>query len=240
MHTLTALVTSATIVVLATSAFPFHDDHVKGVGEPVKKSLVVQPFHGIEVNGSMDVEIVRADVQAVEVEAQANIAELLTTEVKNGTWIVSTSKSYSTDKPFIIRIRVPSIDLVHVNGSGDVKSVDVFEVPKLDLAIAGSGDIMFAAKASSVRAAIDGSGDIRMRGSCTVLSAAIAGSGDVNASQLSATDLRVAIAGSGDVSASASGAVDVAIAGSGDVVLTQKPASINERIAGSGEVRIAK
>ncbi|MBK6829994.1 MAG: DUF2807 domain-containing protein [Flavobacteriales bacterium] len=240
MRTLIALAASAVIVVLATSACVLNHDHVKGVGEPIKKPLAVEPFHGIEVNGSMDVEIVTADVQAVEVEAQANIAELLTTVVKNGTWIVSTSKSYSTDKPFTIRIRVPSMDLVHINGSGDVKSTDIFEAEKVDLAISGSGGIQFAVKATSVRAAIDGSGDIRMTGSCSKLSAAIAGSGDVKASELVTADLSVDIAGSGDVSANASGAVNVAIAGSGDVVLMKKPASIKESIAGSGEVRIAK
>ncbi len=240
MRTLIALAASAVIIVLATSACMLDHDHVKGVGEPIKKALTVEPFHGIEVNGSMDVEIVKADVQAVEVEAQANIAELLTTDVKSGVWIVSTSKSYSTDKPFIIRIRVPSMDLVHINGSGDVKSADEFDVAKVDLAISGSGDIQFAAKATSMRAAIDGSGDIRMTGSCSKLSAAIAGSGDVKASELVTADLSVDIAGSGDVSANASGAVNVAIAGSGDVVLMKKPASIKESIAGSGEVRMAK
>ena len=240
MRTIITLATSAAIAVLAVAAIPFQRDQVKGVGEPIKKILLVAPFHGIEVNGSMDVEIARADVQAVEVEAQANIAELLKTEVKNGTWIISTSEGYSTDKPFIIRIRVPSLDMVHINGSGDVKSADVFEAEKIDLAISGSGDIVFATKASTVRTAIDGSGDIRITGSCTRLNAAIAGSGDVKASELRTIDLHVDIAGSGDLSANASGAVDVSIAGSGDVVLASKPASVNEHIAGSGSVRVGK
>jgi len=240
MRTPVLITASALIALVAMAARPIYHDTVKGIGDPIKKALSVDPFHGIEVNGSMDVEIVKADVQAVEVEAQANIAVLLTTEVKNGAWIISTSKSYSTDKPFIIRVRVPSMDKVHINGSGDVKSADAFEADKVDLAIAGSGDITFVAKASTVRAAIDGSGDIRVSGSCTKLNAAIAGSGDVKAAELRTTDLHVDIAGSGDVSANASGAVEVSIAGSGDVVLASKPASVNERIAGSGSVRVGK
>lgn len=240
MRTFILLAAAAVIAVFATAAFPLHYDHVKGAGDVIKKSVTVGAFHGIEVNGSMDVRIVKAAQQAVEVEAQANIAELLTTEVRNGTWVIATSKSYSTDKPFIIHVHAPSIDKVHINGSGDARSGDVFEVEKADLAIAGSGDITFAVKASSVRAAIDGSGDIRVTGACSKLIAAVAGSGDVKASELVTTDLSVDIAGSGNVSANASGQVDVAIAGSGDVVLAKKPASIKERIAGSGGVRVAR
>ena len=75
---------------------------MKGTGETVKKSLTVAPIHGIEITGSLDVELTQAPAQSVEVEGQANVAELVQTTVTDGIWKINTSKCYSTDKPFTI------------------------------------------------------------------------------------------------------------------------------------------
>ncbi|HRH38454.1 MAG TPA: head GIN domain-containing protein [Flavobacteriales bacterium] len=220
------------------AAIPFTCDHVKGSGEVVKKQITVAAFHGIIVNGSMDVEIVRSDVQSVEVEAQANIAELITTEVHDGVWAIETSKDYSTDKAFTIRIHVPSMDKVHINGSGDVKSATSFKAERVDLGISGSGDITFVAEASSVYVTIEGSGDIRVSGTSERLNASTEVRGDVNASGLTVKEVDARIEGSGDIKANASDNVQANIAGSGDVVLMRNPASMKNHIAGSGEVRV--
>src|SRR6187402_86277 len=84
-------------------------DCTKGVGEVVKKSLSVDAFHGIALEGSMDVILTQGAVRSVEVEAQANLIELLETTVKNGVWSIETKDGYTTDKRFIIHITAPVI-----------------------------------------------------------------------------------------------------------------------------------
>lgn len=212
-------------------------DCVKGVGEVVKKSLTVEALHGIALEGSMDVVLTQGAVQSVEVEAQANLIELLETDVKNGIWTIETKDGFTTNKPFIVHITVPMIDEVSVDGSGDVTCNGTFRSEDMRLAIAGSGNITLNFESKEASAAIAGSGDMTLTGTCTKLSVAVAGSGDVNARALKAADASVDIAGSGDVTLDASQSLEASIAGSGDVSYKGSPAHISRNVMGSGEVR---
>ena len=224
-------------VALFSVAFAAQADCVKGTGEVVKKSLSVDAFHGIALEGSMDVIFTQGATQAVEVEAQANLIELLETEVSNGIWNLDTRDGYTTNKPFIVHITVPVIDVVRLDGSGDITTNGTFTSDAMELAIAGSGNISIAFNSKKSKVSIDGSGDVTLSGSTDVLNISIAGSGDVNAKALKASDATVDIAGSGDVTLDASQSLEASIAGSGDVSYKGTPARINRNVMGSGEVR---
>jgi hypothetical protein len=226
---------------LAVSLFSFalaaQADCVKGVGAVVKKPLTVDAFHGINLEGSMDVVLTQGATQSVEVEAQANLIELIETKVVNGVWEISTKDGYSTYKAFTVRITVPVIDKVQVDGSGDVTSNGTFSSDAMELYLAGSGNITIAFNSKKTEASIDGSGDMVLSGSTTTLAVAIAGSGDVDAKGLKAADATVSIEGSGDVVLDASQSLEASIAGSGDISYRGAPARISRNVMGSGEVR---
>ncbi|MBK9175160.1 MAG: DUF2807 domain-containing protein [Flavobacteriales bacterium] len=212
--------------------------HVTGSGEVIRRTLPVADFHGFVLAGSMNVHLVRAEERKVEVEAQANIADLVTTTVKDGIWLIDTKENYRTNKPFIIHIHAPVIDRVHVDGSGDVKGTGSFIGERMKLGIAGSGSIHLAFEAREADADISGSGSIHISGSCGAIDADIAGSGDINAAKLQCTDAEIDVAGSGSATIDATGSVQASIAGSGNVVLMRKPAALKKSIDGSGSVSV--
>lgn len=212
-------------------------DCIKGVGEVVKKSLSVDAFHGVNLEGSMDVVLTQGATQAVEVEAQANLIELIETKVVNGIWEITMKDRYSTDKTFTVHITAPVIDQVHVDGSGDVTSNGTFISGAMELAVAGSGNITIAFNSKKVDADIAGSGDMVLSGTADKLKVSVAGSGDVDARNLKTADAVVNIAGSGDVVLDASQSVEASIAGSGDVSYSGAPARISRNVMGSGDVR---
>ena len=122
MFTTRTLLASALVI----AAFNTQADCVKGIGEVVRKPLTVDALHGISVEGSMDVVLTPGPVQSVEVEAQANLNELLENRVVNGVWEIRTKDGYSTDKTFTVHITAPVIDRVTVDGSGNVTSKGTF------------------------------------------------------------------------------------------------------------------
>lgn len=231
--------TLLTISALAASILSFCApcDQVKGTGAVVKKTLNVAAFHGIEVEGSIDVVLTQAAAQKVEVEAQANLIELVTVEVSKGIWTITTKQGYSTDKPFTVHISVPMIDQVSISGSGDVKSESTFAADKVQLLIAGSGDIVMAFNAKTVKAEVQGSGDIKLNGSTQAFAASVEGSGDINAKNMTAETAAVSTSGSGDITVNATGTLTASIEGSGDVLYKGHPTNVIHNVAGSGEVR---
>jgi DUF4097 and DUF4098 domain-containing protein YvlB len=224
-----------TLFFLASSAFAW--DHVQGAGNVVRKPLAVQAFHGVRVEGALDVVITPASVQQVEVEAQENLVGLLTTSVQGGVWTIATSKGYSTNKPFVVHIRVPVIDVVELDGSGNVKADGSFTAGAVKLLVNGSGDIDMAFAASSVDVQLQGSGDVNLAGTSAQVSVAVAGSGDINARNLRAESVQASVSGSGDITVHASKRLKAVIAGSGDITYSGDPATVDTSMDGSGEVR---
>lgn len=229
----TALLT--TLFFLASSAFAW--DHVQGAGNVVRKPLTVQAFHGIRVEGALDVVITPASVQQVEVEAQENLVGLVTTSVQGGVWTIATSKGYSTNKPFVVHIRVPVIDVVEVEGSGDVKADGSFTAGEVKLGVQGSGDLDLAFTASRIDVRVQGSGDVKLVGSCVELRAEVSGSGDIQARGLKAESVRATTAGSGNMVVYSTKRLNAAISGSGDITYAGDPATVDTSVDGSGEVR---
>ena len=208
-----------------------------GNGEVEKRGLEIQPFHGIVVEGSMDVQLTKADVQQVTVEGQANLIDKLNKEVRDGLWHIGIDDCYRTNKPFVVHIAIPTVDRVIVEGSGEVKGSEPFSVDDLVVEVRGSGAVNMNIDAGKINAVVQGSGDIVLGGTCTSVSGTVQGSGDLDLRRLKATDAVMTVAGSGDIRVQASGSLKAMVQGSGDILYSGSPASIDRTVQGSGDVR---
>ena len=211
-------------------------DCAKGTGDLVRKPIIVPAFHGIELEGSVDVVVRKGAVQQVELEGQKEVVDLITAEVDDGVWHIGSSKCYSTDRPFAVFITIPEVDHIAVAGSGDVQADSVFGAGETLLRIAGSGGIR-ASGLSEKRLIvhIDGSGDVEVGGTTTNFDAQVQGSGNIVGGALSAAEAEVVIQGSGDAEITAITNLNATVQGSGSVRYHGKP-QVRSRIEGSGAV----
>lgn len=209
---------------------------VHGTGAPVRKVIEVEVFEGIVNNGDFDVVISKGPMQHVEIEAQAELIDLVRTDVSGGSWKIRTTKGYSTDAPFVIHITTPQLTGLTVEGSGDIRSEDVFGGSDVELAVSGSGNITIAhLDTRKILAQGKGSGEINLGGTASELEAVIKGSGAIQAAELTCNEAEVTIKGSGDVSLTAISKLSITIVGSGGVRYRGKP-DLTTDITGSGSV----
>ena len=84
--------------------------------------------------------------------------------------------------------------------------------------MAGSGELgVEGVTAHRIDVQVAGSGDVRVRGAAQNLTVSVAGSGDARLGELEAEDVRVSVAGSGDARVNARQRLRASVAGSGDV-----------------------
>ncbi len=188
---------------------------VVGQGDVASQSRSLAPFRKVVVNGSTDVEISAGQPQSVAVEAQPNVAEVIRTTVDDDTLTVSSERSYRTHARTVVKIAVPDLDAVRLDGSADAR-VDGVHGAGLSLAVHGSGDITVAGRADD-------------------LSYECAGSGDATLDDLQVRTADVRIYGSGGVHLAVSDALNVHIYGSGDVIYRGSP-HVQQTVMGSGSV----
>lgn len=191
---------------------------IKGEGPIVTRNLKLDKFDVVGLAVVGEVFISKGNSQKVMVKGQANIIDNLETDVENGEWEIEFERKARNYEKLVFYITVPNIEGLSIAGSGSIKGEDAFDnLDRLDLAIAGSGDIEFS-------------------GSARKVSVSIAGSGKVKVANLKTENCKVDIAGNGDCSIEVTDALSVSIAGSGDVKYKGSP-RLNTSIAGSGRVR---
>lgn len=138
-----------------------------------------------------------------------------------------------------LRFRDSETGETHVRFAREGLRVTVIAPDVKRFVLNGSPDLVFAGyDQPDLTIEINGSGEVKGAGKTQVLSLTIAGAGDAGLGALDAQDATVNLAGGGNAEVMAKGAVQVDIAGSGDVVLTAKPASLSSNIDGSGDLKL--
>ena len=104
----------------------------------------------------------------------------------------------------------------------------------------GGGDIqMGRLDQHRLRMAISGSGRMSAGGRIDQLDLAISGSGDASLGDASVRRANIHISGSGDVDVTPRDEANVHVSGSGNIRMKAMPARLNQKVSGSGGVRIA-
>lgn len=208
----------------------------RGSGSAVRRTLDLPEIRSIVAQGSIDVQVTRADMQQVEVEAQENLFELVTTEVKDGALHLGTKGCIANSEPITIKISLPTLESVTMQGSGDFTSSDRFTSEAFVATVQGSGSIRMGVDARLIQAAVHGSGDIDLSGRCEDLEAEVQGSGNIDAKGLQAMNVQAAVQGSGDIHVHVTDRLKASIGGSGDITYKGEPTEVKKDVMGSGEL----
>ncbi|MGL5863381.1 MAG: head GIN domain-containing protein [Phycicoccus sp.] len=192
------------------------EDQVVGSGRTASDSRTVAGFTTVRAEGAVDLVVTTGPLAPAEVEADANILDLVSTTVEGDTLVVTTTKSYSTRNPVTVTAQVPELTGGTTSGSGDLR-LTVSDPATVDVATSGSGDVVVDGTAGSAVLTTEGSGN-------------------VDASRLDADQVTAETEGSGDIEVGSPPTLDATSAGSGDIVYAQRPATLTENASGSGEI----
>lgn len=192
-------------------------------------------FKEISLDIPADVTVVRGDAHLVTLEAEENLLGNIELSLKGKILSIGADPCINPTKKVRIRITLPELDQLEVNGSGNIIVPDTFQVKNIKLQINGSGDINAKLIAAKIESEINGSGNVELGGSANTHEIDIRGSGNVKASALPSNSTDISVNGSGDVFAYTIQDLDVHINGSGSVHYRGKP-SVSTKINGSGKV----
>ena len=229
----------ALIVITGTSCNWMGFRRIKGNGVLGTETRNISRAQNIKLAGSYDVEITQGPVTSVKVEADENIIPYIITREEDGYLVIKSRNNYSFSSEHDIKIYITTdkLEKLHLAGSGNIIGKNKFTGgSKLELKIAGSGDIKMEANTPDIEADIAGSGSITLAGETKDERIKISGVGDFNGDQLKAENANVKIAGSGNVKVFAEMNLDISIAGVGSVYY-KGAANVKQHIAGSGEVK---
>ena len=211
-----------------------------GGGKVTTQERTAAGYSAVKVQGPFAVELRAADRERVTVRIDETLQSMVETEVHaNGTLLVRPKRDagFTTRTLPVVTVDYVKLTAVAVEGSGDVIANNLRPVAGFRAAVAGNGDICLSGvRTAKLELAVAGSGDVRAIGASDELTVRISGSGDVAAQSLLGRNVKVSIAGSGDAQVNALETLEVSVAGSGDVRYAGTP-KLKQSVSGSGTVK---
>lgn len=228
------------IALLFTVTISYADKKIKGDGNMTTTTRSTSDYDGIKCAGSFDYILVAGTEGQITLEGESNLLEYVVTEVKDNKLIIKTKKNVylkpSNNKTIKITIPFKDISYVALAGSGDLWNEDVINSTDLEVALAGSGDVVLDIRATNTEGKVAGSGDLTLKGSTNKLEAKVAGSGDFHGFDLQSNHTEVAVAGSGDAEVVSNESLKARVAGSGDIEYRGNPKTEDTKVSGSGSI----
>ena len=214
---------------------------IKGNGNLKKETRNASGYTGIELQGSMDVQIDYGSSNSITVEADENLLPYIETEVENGNLKIRQKKGFNlkSKNKLIVHASLTKLTNIGLSGSGNILGTgDFSNNKKTIIKLSGSGNIgLGVADISELDVAISGSGNINIKGSqSNIISVAISGSGNLDCSNFATNDVLARVSGSGNIRVNAAKSIDARVSGSGNIYYKGAVTNLSMKASGSGKI----
>ncbi len=228
--------TALTVAALGLTACD--DEFVRGRGDVVTETRAVPTFEAVEVSGDFEVYLRQGPAEAIRLEGQENILDVVTTKVDGRELEIKFKPLVNVGRHKTIRVYItnPTLTGVELSGSSRAEGQTPWTVDNLNLKVSGSGSMALEVlEANAVDSRISGSGSMSLSGDAEDFESEISGSGDVRAFSLVTKRADTKISGSGSCELTVTQSLNARISGSGNVRYRGEPL-VNVSISGSGKV----
>jgi len=195
-------------------------------------------FTGIKVSTGIDLFIRQGSTNAITVEADENLHDLIITEVKEGILKIYTDKNIWKSKARKVYVTIENLTLLKASSGSNVKSESVINTNEIyiDASSGASIDIEVVAK-SAVTEASSGS-DVKIKGTTINHTARASSGSSINAYKLKSTNANASASSGASINIYASKNMDAKASSGGAIDYTGNPTRINKEASSGGSISI--
>lgn len=209
-----------------------------GSGNVLTEIRNADNFYMLKVSGIQELEIIESDDYRVVVTADDNVISKVLTYSRSGNLVIE-NRSNLLSTNISVKVEMPTIRLLDVQGRVDVKCDSRFDVNDMDMRLEGSGHINLRDIQCNGKLTLytKGSGTVMIGGKANQLKMKVEGSGSVFAEGVATPDIQAVMMGPGSVFVTANGKLSVRLNGAGSLFYSGNPTDINKQIQGTGSVQ---
>ena len=195
-------------------------------------------FTGIKVSTGIDLFIRQGSTNAITVEADENLHDLIITEVKEGILKIYTDKNIWKSKARKVYVTIENLTLLKASSGSNVKSESVINTNEIyiDASSGASIDIEVVAK-SAVTEASSGS-DVKIKGTTINHTARASSGSSINAYKLKSTNANASASSGASINIYASKNMDAKASSGGVIDYTGNPTKISKEASSGGSISI--
>lgn len=196
--------------------FPLKFGAVRGSGNIATDHRDVSGFHGVNVGGVSQVEIIAQKGFSVEVEADDNLLPMIRTEVKGGILRIYTEGRIRSSNQIRVRIAAPDIDDLDVSGAANVTVADI--------------------KNDGLSVDSSGASKVKISGETSKFTAQVSGATKIDAESLSTENATVDASGASKVTVNVSGSLQADASGASCITYAGTPTDVQKKTSGASSI----
>ena len=213
---------------------------VRGSGNVITEQRDVSDFNIVELNGAGQLIITQGSTESLEIEAEDNIIDELTSEVQGDTLTMGYTnrfwrRSIIPNQTIIYRLNVIDLKEITLNGANELV-IDSLETDSLQINLNGAGRVdIDELLAQNLSVNVAGTGTVTIAGQVETQIINIDGAGNYQAGDLLTSNTEIQIDGLGNGTIWAMESLDITINGGGSLNYYGSP-SVTQDINGLGDI----
>jgi len=168
---------------------------IKGDGNVVKQERDIGSFSSLDVGGAFKVYLTQGDKEALVVEADENLLDVISTEVRGNSLIIKTTETIRNSEAMNIYLTFVKMDEMEISGACHLVAENKMTFDDLGMDCSGASDIELKLAAEYLELELSGASQIDLYGSAGSVSMDISGASDLDAYDLEARKYSIDISG---------------------------------------------
>ncbi|WP_370478508.1 head GIN domain-containing protein [Tamlana flava] len=208
---------------------------VRGNGEVVTTERPVnEPFSTIKANEGLDVYLTQSDIEAIRVEADENLQDLILTEIENGVLKIHCKKQIGKATSKKVNVSFKDISSIESTSGSDVYATNTITAEKLDLKSTSGSDMNLDVNTSILNCESTSGSDMRLSGRTSKLIAEATSGSDIKAADLIADSSAVKATSGADITVNTKNSLTAKTSSGGDISYYGNPSTVDKNKDVSG------
>lgn len=210
-------------------------DKKEDAGPTITVSKNLGDFNELELDGSMELQIVEGMSDDIRITAPDNLQKYIEAYVFSNRLMIDERDNDIKNSDVRIEISETALSKIILDGSGAIYGDSIYSDFIL-LRMKGSGSINLPVICERLEAKVNGSGRIKIFGEAENVDVDIDGSGLIDVKNVEAADASARIDGSGSIDIYANTSIFARISGSGAIRYWGEPETVDTNVSGSGAI----
>jgi hypothetical protein len=214
-------------------------ERIKGDGNITAQERSVGSFDGIDVSGSMDVQVIQGPAASVKIEGDQNLLSYVRTDVRNGVLHIDTEDNVNLQpsKDLIVYVTAPLFTDIEISGASNVIGKTPLTGDKtLEVHASGASEVDLDVSVPELRGDISGATTMKLRGKAGSFILDASGSSEVLGLDLITEESDLDLSGASTVKVTANKKIRIDASGSSDVEY-RGSANVDQKSSGASSVR---
>jgi len=172
---------------------------ITGSGEVVSEIREVGSFDAISASAGMNVIVTFGDPsEEIEVVADDNLHEVITTEVVAGTLKITSRASIRRAESKDVYVSSGRLESIEVSSAANLRGNNAMKAGELDIEVSSAGDLFLEVEADAIDIEVSSSGEATLSGSADRLDLEVSSAGDLDAAELIVAYCDAEVSSAGD------------------------------------------